>query len=139
MSNSDPHEPPTLRHTRIASLPAHVLATWRGRYVTVEGTDLQARAIINVARNLSRTPEKSSSLAFLERASNIKRGSVGSLQKGLQPAEQRRQDGKIPTTLSDTNDRKKRNRIVARATELHAGSRHDGSRRSLRWQLCGRP
>ncbi len=39
-------EPTTLRH-QVGSLPAAVLATWRTRYVTIDGIDLQTRAILN--------------------------------------------------------------------------------------------
>lgn len=38
-------EPITLRQ-QVGALPADVLATWRMRYVAVDGVDLQARALL---------------------------------------------------------------------------------------------
>ncbi len=43
---SDAHGTPTLRQ-QISNLPPYILSTWRGRYAAVEGTDLEARAIID--------------------------------------------------------------------------------------------
>jgi hypothetical protein len=75
----------------------------------------------NVARNLSRQPEKASALAFLERAKALHRGAAGSMQHGLQPAEQRKHEGRDPTTLGRTLQRKRRaenaGRVVGAAKE----------------------
>ena len=53
----------------------------------------------NMARNLSRQPEKASALAFLERAKDVRRGAARAMQSGLQPAEQRQHEGQERTTL----------------------------------------
>lgn len=42
----DASEPVTLRQ-QVGSLSAHIVATWRSRYVPVDGIDLEARAILN--------------------------------------------------------------------------------------------
>ena len=42
----DTSEAVTLRQ-QVGSLPAHIVATWRSRYVPVDGIDLEARAILN--------------------------------------------------------------------------------------------
>jgi len=52
----------------------------------------------NVARNLSRQPEKSSALAFIEQAATVRRGTVRGFQAALQPMEQRRHEGRAATT-----------------------------------------
>lgn len=47
----------------------------------------------NVARNLSRQPEASSSLAFVKEAANIRRGAVRAMQSGMQKGQARTADG----------------------------------------------
>ncbi len=71
----------------------------------------------NVARNLSRQPEKVSSLAFLDRAQHIRRGTVRNMQAGLQPAEQRRHEGREGTTLHQTFDQRRRRDSAEGTTE----------------------
>jgi hypothetical protein len=71
----------------------------------------------NMARNLSRQPEKASALAFLDRAKEVRRGTVRSLQAGLQPAEQRRHEGREGTTLHQTFEQRRRMEGAARAAE----------------------
>lgn len=71
----------------------------------------------NMARNLSRQPEKASALAFLDRAQQVRRGTVRSLQAGLQPAEQRRHEGREGTTLHQTFEQRRRKGGIARAAE----------------------
>lgn len=71
----------------------------------------------NMGRNLSRTPEKSSALAFLERATNVRRGAVRDLQAGLQPAEQRTAEGKERTTLKGNLKTTRRSRRLEKVTE----------------------
>ena len=60
----------------------------------------------NVGRNLGRQPEKATALDFLDRATNLKRGAVLSLQSGLQPAELRDRRGLEPTTAHITYRRR---------------------------------
>lgn len=52
----------------------------------------------NVARNLSRKPERSSALAFLDRATNVRRGTVRTFQSELHRMERRQAEGQAPTT-----------------------------------------
>jgi hypothetical protein len=72
----------------------------------------------NAARNLSRQPEKASALAFLERAKALHRSAAGSMQRGFQPAEQRKHEGREPTTLHRTLDRKRRTASAGRAAGI---------------------
>jgi hypothetical protein len=53
----------------------------------------------NVARNLSRQPEKESALTFLRRAQQVRRGAARGLQRGLHPGEARSARGEEETTL----------------------------------------
>ena len=46
MSVPDSPEPATLRQ-QVGTLPLHILAAWRSRYVRVDGVDLEARAMLN--------------------------------------------------------------------------------------------
>jgi hypothetical protein len=55
--------------------------------------------LANMARNLSRQPEKSSALLFLERAAEGMRQSARGFQQGLRSAEERNRAGHRPTTL----------------------------------------
>jgi hypothetical protein len=54
----------------------------------------------NMGRNLARTPQKASALDFLERARDVRRGAIRSLQAGLQPGEQRQAEGLEKTKLT---------------------------------------
>lgn len=53
-------DPATLRQ-QVDSLPAHILAAWRNRYVPADGVDLEARVLINqeaaVIRSRGRQPD----------------------------------------------------------------------------------
>lgn len=71
----------------------------------------------NVARNLSRQPEPSSALGFLERARLGREAAVHAFQQGLQPLEQRAAEGLERSTLSQTFSRR---RIAAQAAQLIA-------------------
>ncbi|HUZ62959.1 MAG TPA: MobF family relaxase [Acetobacteraceae bacterium] len=73
--------------------------------------------LANMARNLSRQPEKPSALLFLERASEAVRQSARGLQRGLRPAEERRKAGQQPTTLNRTFARQ---RLQAAAKAIRA-------------------
>jgi hypothetical protein len=55
--------------------------------------------LANMARNLSRQPEKPSALLFLERAAEAMRQSARGLQSGIRPAEERQRADQQPTTL----------------------------------------
>jgi hypothetical protein len=68
---------------------------------------VQADVWCNIAANLSRQPVKASSLDFLQNATSIRRGSVGQLQRGLQPTERRQAEGRSRTTLRQTYDRRR--------------------------------
>ncbi len=71
----------------------------------------------NMARNLSRQPEKASALAFLGRAKDVRRGTVRNLQAGLQPVEQRRHEGREGTTLHRAFEQRRRMNGAARVAE----------------------
>jgi hypothetical protein len=58
--------------------------------------------IENVARNFARQPVKESSLDMIERARNLRTGTVQKMQLGKQRLEQRHVDGKRTSTLAGT-------------------------------------
>ena len=65
--------------------------------------ELRAKDVIeNVARNFARQPVKEGSLAMMERASNLRIGTVQKMQAGKQRLEQREVDGKPKSTLART-------------------------------------
>jgi len=64
----------------------------------VRGSDV----IENVARNFGRQPVKEGSLAMIERANNLRTGTIQKMQAGKQPLEQRQVDGKPKSTLATT-------------------------------------
>lgn len=53
----------------------------------------------NVAKNLSRQPEKGSALALLDRAREVRRGAVSAMQEAFWRGERRAAEGKTTTTL----------------------------------------
>jgi hypothetical protein len=55
----------------------------------------------NVARNFQRQPEKSLVVSFMEKGIQLKRGAVASLQRRLQPVEQRRSQGQPSSSLPE--------------------------------------
>ena len=69
----------------------------------------------NVARNLSRQPEPSSALGFLERARLGQQGAARALQQGLRPLERREAEGLERATLSRTFLRR---RMTAQVIQL---------------------
>lgn len=69
------------------------------RAVNDSRTITEADVWANVARNLSRQPEASSSLAFINEAVVIRRGSVRSMQAGMQRTEARIVEGLSPTRI----------------------------------------
>jgi hypothetical protein len=71
----------------------------------------------NVARNLSRQPERDSALAFLERSEHVRRGAVRMLQHGLQPLEDRARRGETPTVLRDNLERRQAERRLTGAVQ----------------------
>lgn len=64
----------------------------------VRGSDV----IENVARNFGRQPVKEGSLAMIERANNLRTGTIQRMQAGKQPLEQRQVEGKPKSTLAAT-------------------------------------
>jgi len=62
----------------------------------------ESDVIENVARNFARQPVKESSLAMIERANNLRVGTVQKMQAGKQRLEQRQVDGKPKSTLAAT-------------------------------------
>ncbi len=58
--------------------------------------------IENIARNFARQPVKEGSLAMIERANNLRTGTVQRMQVGKQRLEQRQADGKPKSTLAAT-------------------------------------
>lgn len=64
----------------------------------VRGSDV----IENVARNFGRQPVKEGSLAMIERANNLRTGTIQRMQAGKQPLEQRQIEGKPRSTLAAT-------------------------------------
>lgn len=55
----------------------------------------------NVIRNLSRQPEKESAVGMVERAANLRRGTIRAVQASLQPMEVRAAAQKPPTALAE--------------------------------------
>ena len=62
----------------------------------------------NMARNLARAPEKASALEFLERARELRRGTVRAMQAGLQVVEQRHTEGQEPTLARSLQEKRER-------------------------------
>ena len=62
---------------------------------------------VNMARNLSRAPEKASAFDFLEQARDLHRGTVQRLQAGRRPGEQREAEGLESFTLWETLQRRR--------------------------------
>jgi hypothetical protein len=61
----------------------------RGDYRPITPADLWE----NVSRNLARQPERATALAFLERAENVRRGTVRNFQATVQPFQQATRNG----------------------------------------------
>ena len=89
----------------------------------------------NMARNLSRQPEKASALAFLARAREIHRGAARGFQNGLQPSEARKAEGQEPTTLHRTFARRRQTERVERAGHHLEQAMHH--RRAMMDRLSG--
>lgn len=97
--------------------------------------------LANMARNLSRQPEKASALAFMEAAGEGIRAGARGFQCGLRPAEERERAGLARNTLHRTFAR---SRLRAAAAQLHelvdrikpavaaAATRREGHRPSRR-------
>ena len=69
----------------------------------VRGSDV----IDNVARNFARQPVKEGSLAMIERANDLRTGTIRRMQAGKQPLEQRQVEGKPKSTLAATFQNKR--------------------------------
>jgi hypothetical protein len=66
-----------------------------------------------MARNLARAPEKASALAFLERARELRRGTVRAMQAGLQAVEQRQPEVQGPQLARSFQDRRESEQVAA--------------------------
>ncbi|MGA9869181.1 MAG: hypothetical protein WBQ75_22335 [Acetobacteraceae bacterium] len=90
------------------------------------GDKRQVRAgdvIENITRNFARQPEKESSLALLERAENIRRGKVRSMQTAKQRLERRETDGQPRAALARRFGRNRdANAVKAAAPEIAAAA-----------------
>jgi hypothetical protein len=71
----------------------------------------------NMARNLSRQPEKASSLDLRDRAQGLRRGAVSGFQRGLHAIERRQQDGLERTVLHHRVERRRLARRLSRMPE----------------------
>ena len=78
----------------------------------------------NMARNLSRQPEKASALAFLARAREVHRGAARGFQNGLQPSEARKAEAQEPMTLHRTFARRRQTNHVERAGDRFVQAMH---------------
>jgi hypothetical protein len=75
----------------------------------------EADVLANMARNLSRQPEKASALAFLERAVEVKRAAARGLQRGARRMEARAARAKPPTAYRQRLQRRRDERAVEAA------------------------
>ncbi len=89
----------------------------------------------NMARNLSRQPEKASALAFLARAREVHRGAARGFQNGLQPSEARKAEGQEPSTLHQAFARGRQTDRVERAGHRLEQAMHQ--RRAIVDRLSG--
>ena len=80
----------------------------------------------NMARNLARTPEKASALEFLERAHELRRGSVRAMQAGLQAVEQRQAEGRQPQLARFFQERREGEQVRATAEPLREAVHRQG-------------
>jgi hypothetical protein len=62
----------------------------------------ESDVIENIARNFARQPVKEGSLAMIERAHNLRTGTVQQMQAGKQRLEQRQMDGMPKSTMATT-------------------------------------
>jgi hypothetical protein len=87
----------------------------------------EADVWVNMARNLSRAPEKASALDFLEVARDLRHGAVQGLQAGLRPGEQRQAEGMEAFTLRGTLQRRREvDRVALMTGQIHAAMREQG-------------
>jgi conjugative relaxase-like TrwC/TraI family protein len=92
---------------------------WRASYlVTSDGAEPPQDVLANMARNLSRQPEKASALAFMEAAGEQIRVGARGFQRGLRPAEERERAGLASTTLHRTFARHRLRAAAARLQEF---------------------
>ncbi len=71
----------------------------------------------NIVRNFARQPVKESALALLDRAENVRAGSVRRMQQGKQGLEQREADGKERSTLASAFARQRDADAARKAAE----------------------
>ena len=84
----------------------------------------------NVARNLSRQPEKGSALALLDRAREVRRGAVSAMQDAFWRGERREAQGKPATTLRQRAQAAADEAAVVRAAQDAAAVRWSRSQRA---------
>jgi hypothetical protein len=75
----------------------------------------------NMARNLSRQPEKQAALDFLSKAEGIRRGSAGSMRSGVERIERRKSAGLEPTTVGQALRRRRDDEEAIGAVRRLAG------------------
>lgn len=82
----------------------------------------------NVARNLSRQPEKGTALALLERAREVRKGTVDAMQEAFWRGERRAAEGKPATTFRQRAQAEADEVAVVQAAQAAAHAMTDASR-----------
>ncbi len=78
----------------------------------------ESDVVDNIARNFARQPVKESALELLDRAENVRNGTVKRLQQGKQGLEQREVDGHERSTLAAGFAQRRAEEAAKRAAEL---------------------
>jgi hypothetical protein len=93
----------------------------------------------NVARNLSRQPEKELATDLLDRAREMRTGTVRSLATAFQPKQQREAQGQEGTTLHQTFARRRGEQDVARQAKAMgtAAAQNSATTREITRRLTG--
>jgi hypothetical protein len=90
----------------------------------VRGTEVTE----NIAKNFARQPEKETALGFIERAAQLRKGSIRAMQVGKHGLEQRLADGKTKASLSASFrrlDEERRLKAVAQTVASTTTGRED--------------
>jgi hypothetical protein len=83
--------------------------------------------LANVTRNFSRQDEKESAVSMLERAANVRRGTIRAVQESLQPMEARAEAQQQATSLPERLERRRITRALeSRLPGLAERLRHHG-------------
>jgi hypothetical protein len=81
----------------------------------------------NLMRNFARQPEKESALNLIDRAADLRRGTIRTVQNALQPLEARAAEGMAPSLLPDRLARRRLTRMLDdRLPGLAGRLRHHG-------------